>query len=71
MQGKHRGGLRQALNRVTREGAVFKVIPADQVSPIITNLEAVSNQWLANKSAHEKGVPCKLADVIKRSRAFL
>ncbi len=55
LQGSHRAALRQARSRAVREHAVFEVVPASQVPSIITELEAVSNEWLADKSAHEKG----------------
>ncbi len=55
LQGSHRAALRQARNRAMREHAVFAVIPASRVPPIVAELETVSNEWLADKSAHEKG----------------
>ncbi len=55
LQGSHRAALRQARSRAVRDHAVFEVIPASQVPTIVAELEAVSKEWLADKSAHEKG----------------
>lgn len=53
--GSHRAELRQVRNRAERERAAFEVIPANQVATVIDELELISNEWLEDKAAHEKG----------------
>ena len=55
LQGGHRAGLRQALNRVTRNGAAFEVVPRSDVTAVMGELRRVSDSWLADKSGSEKG----------------
>lgn len=55
LKGKSRGGLRQSVNRLTREGGSFEIIPADSVAAILPELRDISDQWLADKNSHEKG----------------
>ena len=55
LEGSARSDLRQAINRAGREGAEFSIVPADSVAAIISQLKLVSDQWLTNKNAHEKG----------------
>jgi phosphatidylglycerol lysyltransferase len=46
---------RQALRRVEKEGGTFRIIDAANVPPILAELRAVSDDWLAEKSGGEKG----------------
>jgi len=46
--------LRYADRRAEREGAVFEIVPAGQVPPLLDELEAISDQWLAAKGHGEK-----------------
>lgn len=55
LDGSKRAKLRHALNHATREGASFEIIPADSVAPILPVLKMISNAWLADKDASEKG----------------
>lgn len=55
LEGKERADFRQARNRADRAGATFAVIPKDEIRGIIPQLKAVSDAWLADKGAAEKG----------------
>ena len=55
LKGSHRSGLRQAKSKAVRSGATFEVIPKEHVIDYIDELKNISDQWLADKSAHEKG----------------
>lgn len=55
LEGSKRAELRQARNRANREGASFEIIPADAVPGILGELKSVSDAWLADKNANEKG----------------
>lgn len=55
LEGSHRGELRQARNKAARNGATFEVIPKALVPDVIEQLKHISDQWLTDKSAHEKG----------------
>jgi phosphatidylglycerol lysyltransferase len=50
-----RAEMRHARNRAKRDGASFEVIPAAAVPAVIDELKVVSDAWLADKKAHEKG----------------
>lgn len=47
--------LRQARNRAIRDGFNFEVIPVTEVGPIMHELRAISDAWLASKQGEEKG----------------
>lgn len=55
LEGSHRAELRQARNKAARNGATFEVIPKEQVPNYLAELKLISDQWLSDKSAHEKG----------------
>jgi phosphatidylglycerol lysyltransferase len=46
---------RAAINRLVSEGAEFEVISSVNVPPIMEELRAVSDDWLAHQRASEKG----------------
>jgi len=46
---------RNALHRLERERASFRVIPAEQPGCVMDQLRAVSDHWLAQHAAAEKG----------------
>jgi phosphatidylglycerol lysyltransferase len=50
-----RAEMRHARNRAKRDGASFEVIQAADVPNVIDELKVVSDAWLADKKAHEKG----------------
>jgi phosphatidylglycerol lysyltransferase len=47
--------IRTAMNRFDREGYTFSVLGRDGVAARVDELEEVSDDWLASKSAAEKG----------------
>jgi len=55
LQGRARAGLRQGVNRATREGLGFAVLSADEVTRELPALAAVSDAWLARHATAEKG----------------
>lgn len=55
LEGSARADLRQSHRRAQRDGAVFEVVPAPASTALIADLRAVSDEWLAGKSAAEKG----------------
>jgi phosphatidylglycerol lysyltransferase len=52
LEGGERKKLRHILNKLEKEGASFEVAPA--VEPLLPELKAVSDAWLARKSTREK-----------------
>lgn len=55
LKGSRRAHLRTALNRAEREGLTFEVLPAAAVPPLLPQLRAISDAWLAHHAAREKG----------------
>jgi phosphatidylglycerol lysyltransferase len=55
LEGRNRKSLRGAVNRVSREGLRFEIIPASGVAALLPQLVAVSNAWLGGKTTREKG----------------
>jgi phosphatidylglycerol lysyltransferase len=55
MEGSNRRGLRRTLRQVEKEGCTFKLLERDQVPAVLPELEAISDQWLAEKHTREKG----------------
>ena len=47
--------FRQVIRRLEKDGAIFRLIPAESVPAVIDDLRAVSNDWLQEKSTAEKG----------------
>ena len=54
LKGARRSHLRQAINRAEREQLDFSVLPAAQVPGVLSELQVVSNEWLAEHRAREK-----------------
>lgn len=48
-------GLRQTLRRFERDGATYRIVATRDTPPIMDQLRAVSDDWLARKSGSEKG----------------
>ena len=46
---------RQAVKRLEKDGAVFRVVPVEEVSALMPQLRAVSDDWLRHKAGAEKG----------------
>ncbi|NLI41902.1 MAG: bifunctional lysylphosphatidylglycerol flippase/synthetase MprF, partial [Caldisericales bacterium] len=55
LEGGARRNLRLAINRVTRQGYTFEILPVSQVPVVLDKLEFVSNAWLEQKNTREKG----------------
>jgi phosphatidylglycerol lysyltransferase len=55
LEGGVRKQLRQTSNRFKREGCSFEIIPVSDVSRRMDELQRVSDAWLAEKNAAEKG----------------
>jgi phosphatidylglycerol lysyltransferase len=55
VEGSRGKKYRNALHRLEREGASFRVIPAEHVACVLDQLRAVSDDWLAQHEGGEKG----------------
>lgn len=55
LDGSARKDFRHARARAAREGLTFEVIPAGQAGPVLPNLKAITDAWLALKQGEEKG----------------
>jgi len=55
LEGPERRALRQAYHRAQRDGLAFEVVPAAAVPPLLPELRAISDAWLAEKNVREKG----------------
>jgi phosphatidylglycerol lysyltransferase len=55
LEGGSRRGLRRTVNDVERSGTTFHLIAAEDVPPLLPELERVSDDWLAAKRTREKG----------------
>jgi phosphatidylglycerol lysyltransferase len=55
LEGGQAAKFRQALHRLEREQGTFRMIGPPPVPEIMRELRAVSDEWLAEKSAAEKG----------------
>ncbi len=55
LSGKGRKGLRYQYNRLDKEGCTFQVLPAEETPAAMAELQAVSDAWLQDKGAREKG----------------
>jgi phosphatidylglycerol lysyltransferase len=55
IKGSKRANLRQGVNRAEREGLTFAVIEPQHVSAALVELNQVSNAWLREYNAREKG----------------
>ncbi len=54
LEGGGRKGLRYAHRRAQRDGAVFSVVPAQEIPALLPRLRVISNAWLAAKNTREK-----------------
>jgi phosphatidylglycerol lysyltransferase len=55
LQGSRRASMRQGVNRAEREGLAFEIMPREQVSARMTELQHISDAWLAHHRTAEKG----------------
>ena len=54
LEGSKRKSMRYAIRHCERDGATFEVLTPEEVVPLLDDLEAISNAWLAGKSTREK-----------------
>jgi phosphatidylglycerol lysyltransferase len=54
IEGRRRGNLRRAWRKAAEEGAAFEVLQDDALAPLMPQLEAISDQWLAHHAGGEK-----------------
>lgn len=54
LEGRKRSGLRQAFNKLQREGLSFEIVPASGVEFILPELQVISDRWMEDKKAREK-----------------
>jgi phosphatidylglycerol lysyltransferase len=55
LAGKRWEDLRQAVNRSTKERLTFEIVEPPFDTVLMSQIEDVSDSWLADKQAHEKG----------------
>lgn len=55
LEGRQFRDLRSVMNRMERDGIIFRVVEAAAVPAMMPQLRAVSDDWLAHKSVSEKG----------------
>jgi phosphatidylglycerol lysyltransferase len=55
LDGPQGARFRQVMRRLAKDGATFRVIPAEDVRAVMGSLREVSDDWLALKTAAEKG----------------
>jgi len=55
LEGSRGKPLRHALRHLEHHGASCRVVPANEVPPMLTKLRAVSDDWLEHKAGGEKG----------------
>jgi phosphatidylglycerol lysyltransferase len=68
LEGGRAGKYRQLIRRLEKDGGTFRIIPAAQVPVVIEQLRAVSDDWLKEKSAAEKGFSLGFFDAEYLSR---
>jgi phosphatidylglycerol lysyltransferase len=55
LEGREGKGFRNTLSRLERAGASFRVVPREDVPPLLPELRRVSDEWLLGRGAAEKG----------------
>ena len=55
LKGGARSSQRNALSRGARDGLEVEILPPEAVPPLIDRLRAISDAWLADRGASEKG----------------
>lgn len=55
LEGGSRRGLRRTQKELQKVGATFEIVSAESVAPLLPELRAISDEWLAAKAAREKG----------------
>lgn len=55
IEGRKRGNLRRAWRKAAEEGATFEILQGEALQALIPELQAISDEWLANHAGGEKG----------------
>jgi phosphatidylglycerol lysyltransferase len=55
LEGGQASRWRQSVRRSEKAGAAFRMVPAGEAAGLLPQLQAVSDDWLADKKAAEKG----------------
>lgn len=55
LEGRSRKGLRHTYRKLSHAGYAFEVVPQENVPPLLAELQAISDAWLAEKHTREKG----------------
>ena len=55
LEGGNRKSLRQSVRRVEKDGCTFEIVACEGVAPLLPELRAISEGWLAHKNVAEKG----------------
>jgi phosphatidylglycerol lysyltransferase len=68
LQGGRASRRRQAMRRLEKDGATFRVVAGNEVHGVMDQLRAVSDDWLQHKRAAEKGFSLGFFDPAYLSR---
>jgi len=68
LEGGQASRWRQAIRRLEKEGAAFRLVPAGEAAPLLEQLGAVSDDWLHEKRSAEKGFSLGFFDASYISR---
>lgn len=55
LEGRKQKGLRAGFHKMKKEGWEFKIIPPEDIDPLLPGLKRVSDEWLGSKAVREKG----------------
>jgi lysylphosphatidylglycerol synthetase-like protein (DUF2156 family) len=55
IDGRKRGNLRRAWRKAAEEGATFEIVQGEPLRALLPELQAISDEWLANHAGGEKG----------------
>ena len=55
LEGGARANLRQSARKAEKQGMHFRVVPREEVAALLPDLRAISDAWLRDKGASEKG----------------
>ena len=55
IEGRKRGNLRRAWRKAAEEGATVQIVQGDELGSLLPELQAISDEWLANHAGGEKG----------------
>jgi phosphatidylglycerol lysyltransferase len=68
LNGARASRLRQVIRRLEKDGGTFRIVPSEDVPAVIDQLRAVSDDWLKQKAAAEKGFSLGFFDATYLSR---